>query len=392
VRTGTAALCLLAWACAPSGPHSGALGNPEGTQAAASPQPVRFQFIYVIHGDAGYTWYDAEGTRRSADEDAVAQAQEVARDAPSAEVFIFHQKPAPVLGMFPGPDGTMLQYRGGRQIRGKGYRRAADDVDMRAEAALFRTYAAPSGPAGTEPPARIFAYFGHEIPVTPGLRHSRSRNDTAFSAGTFARGLAAFTGPADLLAGRADGSPPGAKPFSLIVLSACHGGTPPLTLALAPYAPFLLASAGEIHLSYLDTRAFARLAGETAGPLDSARAGEWARQAAAESFARLIQRTSTPVALGIYETGRAAAYLEARRDAWEPPSEATGAIGSGQRKGPAAYRDCAEEPGFGEGGSDAGVTLLYRAAKFGAAKSKAFRSGWECPEPAAAGKRLGAIP
>lgn len=466
---GLAAIFLFA--CAPSRTVHPGSGNTQDTQveagASGNPDPgaaggLRFQFIYVIHGDAGYTYYDETGERRFADIEAVAQAEEVARNSPAAEVFIFHQKPSPFLWFFRGADGMMRHYRGGKLLRTTVYQKETREDDLESEAALFRKYAAfPAseacppgqdrllaltgaadtpdaadgtklggepwdtlqafGMGGSDPgpwgaaresdaahrvettllpaapaksvahpkggPARFFLYFGHEIPVTGEVPYSRSLPDMAFSVSSFARGLAKFGGPGCSYA----------KPFSLIVLSACHGGTPAATSALTPYASYLLASPGDLHLSYLDTRSLARMARENPLPFETTHAGVWGRAIALESFARLRETTSTAITLSLYDTDAASTYLDSRREAWQAQTTPAGMriLTSAPKRyrdlrptAPPLYRDCAENPAFGYGGEEAGVTVYYHAPRFGLDKNRVFHSGWECP--AAPPQRIGA--
>ncbi|MEO7425286.1 MAG: hypothetical protein ABI036_08870 [Fibrobacteria bacterium] len=314
------------------------------------------QFIYVIHGDAGYSYYGRDGKRRQADEEAVAQAKTVAREAGDAQVFLFHQRPHRFLGMVPADDGLMRLYRNGKLAGSEKYARSGTRDAMQAEGELYRKYASPAR-------HRIFLYFGHEIPAdsAPASRpYSRSKPRLAFNLASFTEAVHGF-GP---------GLRPDAKPFDLLVLSTCHGGTAAVTSALAPYADFLLASPGDLHLTYLDSRASVRLVRER--PLSAdANVESWGKTLASDSFAQLCENTATSVTVALYETDKAAAYLQAHRDAWAGAPGAAGASGD-------AYRDCAAIPGFGPGGLEAGVTLLYRAPLFGADKGKTFQSGWEC--------------
>jgi hypothetical protein len=336
-------------------PSSPGLGNSQGSPVGDT---VPLQFIYVIHGDAGYSYYGRDGKRRQADAEAVAQAKNVAREAGDAQVFLFHQRPHRFLGMVPADDGLMRLYRNGKLAGSEKYRRAGTRDAMQAEGDLYRKYASPAR-------HRIFLYFGHEIPADsapPSRPYSRSKPRLAFNLASFTEAVRGF-GP---------GLRPDAKPFDLLVLSTCHGGTAAVTSALAPYADFLLASPGDLHLTYLDSRAAVRLVRER--PLSSdANAESWGKALASDSFAQLCENTATSVTVALYETDKAAAYLQAHRDAWA----GAGMTGSAGASG-AAYRDCAAIPGFGPGGLEAGVTLLYRAPLFGADKGKAFQSGWEC--------------
>lgn len=347
---------LLAVACAPA----------SKVHSTADAPPIRFQYIYVVHGDAGYTWYDAAGNRHSADLEALDQAARVARESPAAEVFVFHQKPKCFLGIFPGTDGALSVYRHGRLVLSRDYDRPGREAPLAAEARLFHALAAgPRGPTGTgRVEARVFAYFGHEIPATTGQAYSRSRPDTGFAMKPFAAGLGLFANPQGADEGKA---------FELVILSACHGGTPGATRALAPYASWLLAAPGELHLSYLDTRALSEMADAGAPPLEAGEIGTWGRIIASESFEKLKKYTVTEITLSLYDTDRAAAWLDAR------PFAADGASGTaGYAGGYAGYGDCGSDPAFGAGGEDAGVLVFHRPPRFGRDKHKAFRSGWEC--------------
>jgi hypothetical protein len=389
---------LAAWllGCAPARPPlpgeaaAAAIPAPGGSQAAADTS-LRFQIIYVIHGDGGYIWYDDAGVRHEADREALAQARETAENAAAAEVFIFHQRPTRFLRFFHGSDGTMWQYRKGRLVRklpydrDHAYERAGrtgglphPEDALEAEAGLFARFAllpaprrcgAPAAPA----PIRVFCYFGHGIPVTGKVPYFRSRPDMPFSLSAFARGLVRFGGPA---------CPP-AKPFALVVLSACHGGTPEATLALAPFSDWLLASPGELHLSYLDTRALARLARDNPIPFETGHAGLWGRAIATESFARLGAAVRTGVTVSLYDTEKAAAYLREHRGAWAETAEALAAdstvAGPTLFAEPTEYRDCGENPAFGPGGDAAGATVFYQPPRFGIDRNKSGHSGWECP-------------
>lgn len=378
-------MALLLADCASPRPQAGAMDRGiDPTAAAARDSSLRFQIVYVIHGDAGYLWYDDAGIRHQADVDALAQARRTAEDAAAAEVFIFHQKPTRFLRVFHGADGTLWHYRKGRLLRRVPYARPGVGAPYRIEAGLepeaelFARFAALPAPRrcglpAQDPPVRILAYFGHGIPVTGKIPYNRSRPDMAFSLASFSRGLVHFGGPA---------CPP-RKPFSLVILSACHGGTPEATLALAPYADWVLAAPGELHLSYLDTRALARLARENPIPFETGHAGLWGRAIAMESFARLGATVRTGVTISLYETARASEYLEHHRGTWGSSADAAGLYGTVAGPTlfaePAAYRDCGLNPEFGNGGAEAGIQVFHRPARFGIDRGKESHSGWECP-------------
>lgn len=376
-------------------------GNPGATRAPRAPdQPLRFVLFYVIHGDADYVYHDAAGARRLADADAVAQAREVARNALAAEVFVFHQRPRWHLWRKPAPDGMAFHYRRGELLHERAYSREGTNHDFAAEEALYRRWADkaslpreacaaefPAGPGSAVPsgeamdqavapePVRLFAYFGHEIPLLGARGYSRSHPREEFSLSRFTRGLERFAGPPCSRS----------KAYSLVVLSSCRGGTPAVSRALFPYSDWLLASPTELHLSFLDTRAFIPLLA-TAGSAEAwapgprrIRVGAGAERMLRESFGGLGERTQAPISLALYDSEKATAYLEERSAAWSASSEPAPGI----RMAPLAWRDCADDPDFGTGGEAAGTTVLYRPGRFGRLKSKNAHSGWECPQPVA---------
>jgi hypothetical protein len=363
-----AAIALCMSACAPSYRR---ISDPKPDA------PPRFQIIYVIHGDGGYIYHDTSGVRHLADTDALDQALYVATASLGAETFIFHQKSR--RHWFHGAaDGVLYQYRNGKLLRKEEYLRAAGG-DFAAESALLHRYESPVLPADCAEPdslghcGRILLYFGHEIPATEIKGYSRSRPDVPFSLSSFAQGLERFAGP-DFT---------NRKPFSLIVLSTCNGGTPVATRMIAPYASYLLASPGELHLSFFDTRALAELTTEAASSQPQPQRA-WGARIAGDSFAKLRATTRTAVTLALYETDSASAYLEAHRGAWDGTGLQVNLQANGKLPGPGntgvtPYRDCGEIASFGNGGHEAGAATFYRPPRFGRDKEKTGISGWECP-------------
>lgn len=384
------AMCLAA--CAPSGRHASPLEAHARSPDAAAPaaSASRFQYIYLIHGDAGYAYHDTSGRRHLADTEAVSQARYVALHAPEAEVFIFHQVARRNRWFHAPYDGLMYHYRNGSEVEKIAYRRDPLHGDFQAEADLLRGLAAPSL-AGADP-TKVFLYFGHEIPPREMKGYSRSLPDQDFSLAEFTRGLQRFAGPAGLAgssglpdpahardSAQAGGpSHSGAKPFSLIVISACNGGTPAVTQALAPFTPLLLASPGELHLSFLDTRPLAASLPASPGNRDVSRyaqARAWGEGIAGTSFDRLKATTETAVTLSLYDMDQASAYLQAHEQAWIPVGGEDGAVAGTVP----VFRDCADKADFGPGGAEAGVTTYYRPPQFGWDKRKTTYSGWGCP-------------
>ncbi|MEO8166663.1 MAG: hypothetical protein ABI623_00360, partial [bacterium] len=54
--------------------------------------PIRYSFVFIIHGDGDYLYHDRDGNAYQADERSLAEAIDVAVQNPNAEVFLFHEK------------------------------------------------------------------------------------------------------------------------------------------------------------------------------------------------------------------------------------------------------------------------------------------------------------
>ena len=311
----------------------------------------QLQYIYIVHGDGGYIYYDKAGFRHFADQDAVDQALFVAHHTLNAEVFVFHQSRHNRHLFRPSSDGRFSHFENGVLMHEQEYaRNKKDGPGFGSEAKLLRQYILNPNPAH-----RVLLYFGHEIPAEHGKSYSQTHPELGFSMPVFALGLENFTGPI-----RKD-----KRPFDLIVLSTCHGGSPRMTRMLSAYTPYLLASPAELHLSFLDTRVLVGLKAEGDEP-----GREWGKRIAEASFTELKENTNTVITLALYHEDSASAYLDAHRQGWE-------AFGSSPDSS-SNFMDCRERAGFGQGGAEAGITLYYRPPRFGREQGKSGHSGWEC--------------
>jgi hypothetical protein len=359
IRTGgilwtTLFLALLLVGCAsvkPGGPNLESGQSPISLRDTLS-QGIHFQLIYVVHGDASYTYHDSTGRPHAADSEAVAQAQDVGRGSPASEVFVFYQMRRPWKLFGVSPDGLLFQYRHGVLLRTESYSRA-EDSDFNIEADLFHKYALSSNLS-----ARFFTYFGHEIPAAEGGAYSQSYPDRDFSLTEFTQGIQHFA--------RSDSGT--VIPFNLLVLSVCYGGTPIIVNALTPYTDYLLASPAYLHLSFLDTHAFENLP-DTLQVYDTAQTHLLAQNMALQSFDRLKQNTQTEITVGLYNVQKTEfPRIFAASKNWKTLSP--------------DYHDCAEDTEFGLMDSlstKRGVELYYQAPRFGALRNKLRHSGWECP-------------
>jgi hypothetical protein len=137
--------------------------------------------------------------------------------------------------------------------------------------------------------------------------------------------------------------------------------------ALAPLADYAVASPAYLHLSYLDTRSLGNLSVADSAPGRK----DWRRLAdtvAAQSFARLKTNTLTEITVAVYDLEKTAAFTSSTVGRKTP------------RSGDTTWRDCAARSGFDANRAGRGVTLLYRAPRFGPGKNVAARSGWQCPD------------
>lgn len=306
--------------------------------------------IYVIHGDGAYLYHEG-GTAKQADEGALAEARLVAAHAPETEVFIFHLRSRQsLLGLFPRPDGTFYHYRDGTLVTRDSYRRAPSEGGLSREATLYREHRHP------DVSSRTFLYYGHEIADGDGVGYHASYPNHSFGVDQLASGLDAFEG--------------GTDPFELVVLSTCNNGTPGTVAALAPRTRYLLASPGNLHLSYIDSHPLHRVATAEGGVKDVAvQLAEWA-------YERLDDRTETAVTLSLYDTEALVPALEDLSASYEQARHQR----RGAERGPqAGFVDCRTEMLPELADTTAGVQTWYRAPSFGRKSQKTSHSGWGCP-------------
>jgi hypothetical protein len=350
-------------ACAPTHPPVSA-ETPKETLAVTGTVDVRI--VYVIHGDADYLYHDESGKALQADAEALRQAVEVAERSPRSEIFIFHQGPAATRMFRSVPGGTFLHYRDGKLLLRKRYVDAPGSGAFVAEAALFQEHADDFAQ-----PRRVFAYFGHEIPVRTRKGYFASRPDWEFSVARFAEGLSIWARPTD----------GASKPFDLVVLSTCYGGTPPLLGALLPVADYVVASPANLHLSHLDTRPLADFAAAAGTPAPSMQTDTairvLAEDLAARSFESLSAKTATEITVAAYDLEKArpflTGFLSSNREPFPPTAPDTVVSERNMR-----WRDCERFPTFNPEIARRGVRLWFRAPRFGVRKDVTTRSAWEC--------------
>ena len=345
---GCLALGLFLFSCSPP-PHAPSEA-PLGEESALLPGYI---VVCIIHGDGGYLFHDPDGNEYRADEEALAGAKKVAERNSQAEVFIFHEKRRRhFLLFFPRHDGEFYYYRNGRLLAQESYWRDKGQSRFDPEVELYYRFRAEQRPR----PVRLFLYFGHEIPEIGGAGYDASYRKRTFTINELVDGLKRITRDS--------------TKFDLIALSTCYNGTPHTISALAPYARYIMASPGNLHLSYFDLHPFEELdVGLRDGDV-SAFAKEFARQ----SFDRLTKDIQTEITVAVYDVDRVQGFLNSVDSVYDR------ALTTLKEKAPTSIEhcDCAEDSAYVLPGMSEGIDVFYRPARFGRSKQKQGHSGWEC--------------
>ena len=324
--------------------------TPSGDESAVAP---RYSMVFIIHGDGDYLYHDPLGRAFRADEEALVGALRVAVRNPQAEVFIFHERPRRhALIFFPLRDGKFYYYRHGQLLAKESYWRDQGSSRFDPEAGLYHRFHAEEQPQS----ARLFLYFGHEIPEFDGSRYDASYPHRTFTVRDLADGLKRFTHDS--------------TKFDLIVLSTCFNGTPHTIAALAPYARTIVASPDNLHLSYLDLHPLERLdVGLREGDMVA-----FAKKFARQAFDRLTEDIQTAVTVSVYDVELVRGYLDPVDRIYDQALTKL----KGQKPGSFERCDCAEDSAYVLPGMGEGVDVFYRPPRFGRSKLKQNHSGWEC--------------
>ena len=324
--------------------------TPFGEESAI---PPRYSIVCIIHGDGDYLYHDSRGHAYRADEVALGRATMVATQNPQAEMFIFHERHRRhALFFFPLRDGKFYYYRNGRLLAEEAYWRDKGQSRFAPEVELYNRFHAEEQPQLV----RLFLYFGHEIPESNGAGYDASYSNRTFTVHDLASGLEHITRDS--------------TKFDLILLSTCFNGTPYTIAALAPYARYIIASPGNLHLSYFDLNPFERLDVRLRDGDVSAFAKKFAHQA----FDRLISDVQTEVTVAVYDVGRVQGFLHSVDSVYDHALTTL----KGETPASIEHCDCAEDPAYVLPGMSEGVNLFYRPPLFGRSKHKQNHSGWEC--------------
>jgi hypothetical protein len=319
-------------------PSADAPSSPPSTE-------LRQRLVVLVHGDASYLYHSPDGTAHQADEETLHEAFAAARALPQAEVFVVHLRPHdPLLGLFPRDDGTLYHFRRGR-LRHRTTYDQSRDTPFAAEASLLNKHRAPA------PDSTLFTaalYYGHAVPERPRPGYHRSRPDVPFGIADLAHGLDRLTT---------------ADAFDAVVLSTCDGGTPHTVTALAPHTRTLIASPGDLHLSFLDADLLPDLS--TASP------SAWTGHFAERAYKRLTARVETAVTLAAYDVDRVAPTARSLARSAAPDTSTTPTGGR--------HVDCRRV--LDTPVDTAGVRVWHRPARFGPQADHTTHSGWGCRVP-----------
>jgi hypothetical protein len=341
-----------------------------GLEEETPADEIRYQLIYVIHGDGSYLFHTRDGTAYQADLRVLEQAFDTAATLTHGEVFIFHQKSRKNTRFFSSNDGRFYYYKKGERNRTYSYQRKHSPSIWDEEAALFQSHQTQSNPdpKSSEKPLRIFLFFGHQVFETNGLGYYSSYADETFSTYELAKGISLFdtqvkTSSSTVTGQEAD------KPFDLIVLSTCRGGTPGTIQTLSPLTRYIIASPENLHLSHMNMSLLGNL--ET---WDGNNLQPFLMELVDLAFTELIQLTNTVVSIALYDTDKVSAYLESIEEEYENRLHALEEDGVV----PLDFFDCQDDRAFSREHVGDGVFILYRPPLFGRNKSKSSHSGWEC--------------
>lgn len=342
---GCVALAVLLASCRAAPPARDA-----GPLAA---DPPRYSLVFIIHGDGDYRFHDASGVARRADEEVVAEAQAIAARNPSAEVFIFHEiERRHVLFLIPRRDGRAYYYRQGRLVARESYWRDQGGARFDPEVRLYGQFAAMQ----PRPPLQVFFYFGHELPEFNGRGYDASYSQHRVTIDDLAEGVSHILGDSTKI--------------DVLALATCFGGTPYTIGALAPYARYIIASPGTLHLSYFDLEPLASLDVES----DDGAIADFADRFARNAFEQLAAEVQTTVSVVVYDVNDLGGFVDSVAGAYGRTLTAV----SGMPLASVEHCDCADDTTYALPGMSDGLTVLYRAPRFGRTKHKQNHSGWEC--------------
>lgn len=311
---------------------------------------VKYSVIYLIHGDADYTFH-TDNLPRQADEEVMKDALSFGRKAASGEVFIYHQKAQKGLTKFLNLRHRDFHYfRQGKLLASGKYKPESSSDIFSRETQIYKDYSAVKPDNSRR---KVLLYFGHEIPPQDGRGYHQSYPQANLNYRSFVQGMDGFSTTAV---------------FDLIVLSTCNNGTPLMADLLKNRTRYLLASPQNLHLSHIDSEPLSLLENREK-PLRQV-----AEIIAESTYRRLTESIQTAVTLSLYDMSTVKHYIP------QLSAEYSSYLHGRRFRVGDDNIDCASLPFFKRTGDTAGVQRWYRSARFGQDKGKSSHSGWGCQQ------------
>lgn len=311
---------------------------------------IKNRIFFIIHGDGSYLYHDQNGNALYADEQALKYAIETAQNSPNSEVYIYHlKKKERFLFFFPKKDRDYYYFMNGKLVNKESYNSNEVFVDIKpveSRISLKKNY----------DNLRIdnyFFYYGHEIPLFDGAGYFNSFPERKFNVDSLSQTIKKLTEIIN-------------EKFQLIVLSTCNSGNPYTIYKMLPYSNYILASPGDLHLSYIDSR------GITKGFSSSKSIEENINEFTSMVFDSLCSHTKTFAALSLYKNDilwpdlerfiTSSNYLKAKDVVYT-----------------SELQDCSEcQKDLLSLNLEKGTKVFYRPPVFGKMKNKKSHSGWGC--------------
>ena len=314
---------------------------------------VDYSVIYYIHADSDYLYHSPDGLPVRDNSEVLATAFDVAVQARSGEVFIYHQRPERKLfGLFPRRSSRFFHYRNGKLINRVSYRhQEKKEAFLSTEAQLM---GAVRTQRLTDKHPYYFLFFGHEIPANNGKGYHQSLPGIEVNTVSFAEGIQKF------LPGDGDR-------FDLVVLSTCNNGTPAMAEQLIPFTNVMLASPQNLHLSHFDSESLGLLENEPG--ISSLKLGH---SMAEQTYQRLDTTVHSTVTLSLYDLNDVRTYINfldsliAANNAPDQSMQIQDNV------------DCAKLYFLDPEIYRKGIKNWYKPARFGRQSGQLAHSGWGC--------------
>lgn len=326
---------------------------PSGSKDGPASGEVAYSMIFVVHGDANYTFHKPNGLSRQADITVLQKAHKLAQKAKKGEVFIFHQRPEKkILWLFPRKDRRAYYYRNGQLVHKNKYSPTLTDSLFSAESNFYRNY---SSLKDNKRDARFFLFFGHEIPENNRSRYYQSIPKLTFGIDRLSSAMNSFLRDSSR--------------YNLTVLSTCNNGTPKVVERLLPLTKYLLASPQNLHLSHIRLEKLSMLEQDSVSNSKAL-----ADSIAQDTYDTLTESLQTAITLSVYSMVKIRPYIGGLAADYSSYLEKN----TEELLTRKTNIDCRDLGFLDKYPFINGVTSWYQPASFGRSKNKTSHSGWGC--------------